>query len=372
VGKLYYHSYSRRGVICNYEFHSSYRSMLEKEWNLRETVEQGLSDPISYLNTNILTPWDWEEAPAEVKELFVTAARKVGFRFVITQLRVPTKLNLSDRISGRLLIEHNWKNIGVAPCYESYALEFTLHDRSAKIIASQQHFPARPTTFWLPGEEAVERTLIRFPASLPEGNFELKVAMQLPEKAGRNILLGLTGRDQADRYPLCQLVGVTTERPTGIIYQQSFESPGHDWDSSRGIQSELDTRMFHDGKASLHLSGRQMRGWNYVSHSLDLPILPASKYRLSCWLKVNAIEPPRLPPYLKIGLVDSEGKWLTNCPTNSYDMSHPGTWQRLEVTFETSPETAGGHLALERGSNDTATRIDLWLDNVQLELLEAP
>ena len=42
------------------------------------------------------------------------------------------------------------------------------------------------------------------------------------------------------------------------------------------------------------------------------------------------------------------------------------TWNDLEATFETSLETAGGHLALERGSNDTATRIDLWLDNVQL------
>ena len=69
---------------------------------------------------------------------------------------------------------------------------------------------------------------------------------------------------------------------------------------------------------------------------------------------------------------DSEGKWLMNCVTNSYDMSKSGQWQHLEATVETSMETAGGHLALERGSNDTATRIDLWLDNVQIELLEAP
>jgi hypothetical protein len=372
VGKLYYHPYSRRGVICNYEFHSSYRSMLEKGWDLRETVEQGLSDPISYLNTNILSPREWEKAPAQVKELFKTAARKVGFRFVITQLRVPTRLHLSDRTPGRLLIEHTWKNIGVAPCYESYALEFTLHDHSGKVVASQQHFPVHPTTLWFPNEEAVERTLIRFPAGLPDGEYELKVAMCLPEKAGQNILLGLAGRDETDRYPLCQLAGVAVQRQTGIIYQQRFESVEYDWNCSRGIQSELDTTIFQEGKSSLHLSGRQTRGWNYVSHTLDSPILPASKYRLTAWLKVNSLEPDRLSPYLKIGLTDSEGKWLTNCPTNAYDMSKPGTWQRLEGTIETSPETAGGHLALERGTNDTATRIDLWLDNIQLELLEAP
>jgi len=372
VGKLYYHPYSRRGVICNYEFHSSYRSMLEKGWDLRETVEQGLSDPISYLNTNIFSAQDWDNAPEQAKELFLTAARKVGFRFVMTQLRVPTRLNLSDRMPGRLLIEHTWKNIGVAPCHESHALQFTLHDDSGKVLATQQHFPARPTTLWFPGDEIVERTLIRLPAGLPNGDYELKVAMNLPEKSGQNILLGLTGRDEADRYHLCQLTGVAAQQPTGVIYQQQFESAGYGWSCDRGLQSGLDTTIFHDGKSSLHLSGRQARGWNYVSHTLDSPLLPASKYRLCCWLKVKSLEPAQLPPYFKIGLTDPEGKWLTNCPTNSYDMSNAGAWQQLEVVFETSLETAGGHLALERGSNDTATRIDLWLDKVQLELLEAP
>jgi len=228
VGKLYYHPYARRGVICNYEFHSSYRSMLEQGWDLRKTVEQGLSDPISYLNTNILSPQDWEHAPTAVKDLFRAAAKKVGFRFVITRLCVPTALNLSDRTPGRLLIEHTWQNIGAAPCYESYALEFTLHDGSGKIVATQQHFPTHPTTQWFPGQEAVERTLRRFPAGLAAGEYELKVAMHLPEKAGRHILLGLAGRDEADRYPLCRLTGVTAQRSTGVIYSQSFESTT-DW-----------------------------------------------------------------------------------------------------------------------------------------------
>ncbi|MHC4629247.1 MAG: DUF4832 domain-containing protein, partial [Planctomycetota bacterium] len=310
VGNLYYHPYSRRGVICNYEFHSSYRSMLEKGWDLRETVEQGLSDPISYLNTNVFSAQSWEKAPERAKELFLAAARRVGFRFVMTQLSVPTRLNLSEQMPGRLLIEHIWKNVGVAPCYESYALQFTLHDGSSKIVAAQQHFPARPTTLWFPGDEVIERTLIRLPAGLPNGDYELRVAMNLPEKAGRSILLGLAGRDEADRYHLCQLAGVSSKRPTGVIYRQQFESAQFGWNCARGLESELDTTVFHDGKSSLHLSGRQTSGWNYASHTLGSPILPGSKYRLSGWLKVNILEPVGLPPYLKIGLTDSEGKWL--------------------------------------------------------------
>ncbi len=372
VGKLYYHPYSRQGVICNYEFHSSYRSMQEKGWDLRETVEQGLSDPISYLNTNILSPQDWERAPAPVKELFLDAARRIGFRFALTELRVPTQLNLSNRTAGRLLIEHTWKNIGVAPCYDSYALEFTLHDGDDKIVVAQQHFPTHPTTRWFPDEEVVERTLIRFPAGLPEGDYTLKVAMRMPEKGDQHILLGLAGRDEEDRYELCKLTAVPSQHATGTVYSQSFESAKHGWTGSRGIQSQLDTTVFHDGKSSLHLSGEQTSGWNYVSHALASPVLPASKYRLSCWLRVGVLEPGRLAPYLKIGLTDGEGKWLTNCPTGAYDMSKAGTWQQIEATFETSLETAGGHLALERGSNDVSTRIDLWLDGVEVQLLEAP
>jgi len=372
VGKLYYHPYAPRGVVCNYEFHSSYRSMLEKGWDLRETVEQGLSDPISYLNTNILSPRDWEKAPAEVKELFLAAAQKVGFRFVMTRLRVPTELHLSDRTPGRLLIEHTWKNSGVAPCYESYAMEFTLHNDRGKVVASQRHFPAYPTTRWVPGEQTAERTLIHLPVGLTEGDYELKVAMDLPERTGQNILLGLAGRDEADRYPLCHISGVATQRPTGVVYRQKFESAGHGWKCADGLEAELDTEISRDGESSLHLSGRQNRGWNYASHTLTVPILPASKYRLSGWLKVKTLEPDRLAPYLKIGLTDHEGEWLTNCLTDSYDMNESGVWQRLEATVETLAETAGGHLALERGTHDAATRIELWLDDVQLELLEAP
>ncbi len=372
VGKLYYHPYSRRGVICNYEFHSSYRSMLEKGWDLRRTVEQGLSDPISYLNTNILSPTSWEKAPQEVKVLFLTAARRIGFRFVITELQVPSQLNLRSGTRGRLMIEHTWKNIGVAPCYESYALQFSLHDHNGKVVATQQHFPLRATTLWSPGDETVERTLLRLPAGLPEGEYELKVAMNLPEKPGSNILLGLTDRDEQDRYSLCRLKAVTVERPTGSVYQQPFEAADHGWNCHRSLRSVLDTTVFHEGTSSLHLSGRQTSGWNYTSHTLGMPIRPASKYRLSCWLKVATVEPAALRPYLKIGLTDAEGTWLDNCPTTAYDMSRTGQWQHLETTFETSLETAGGHLALERGSNDAATSIDLWLDDVQLELLEAP
>ena len=101
-------------------------------------------------------------------------------------------------------------------------------------------------------------------------------------------------------------------------------------------------------------------------------MLPASKYRLSCWLKVHRLEPAKMAPYLKIGLTDGDGRWLENCQTSRYNMAAAGSWQRLEGTLETPLETATGHLALERGGQEIQTQIQAWIDDVKLELLEAP
>lgn len=379
VGDLYFHPYSRRGVVCNYEFHSGYQSMLEKGWDLHETVAQGLGDPISYLNTNILSPKAWEDAPQEVKELFLDAARKVGYRFVPVKVRVPKQLTVVRKPSGpdadakiRLIVEHNWRNVGIAPCYESFAMEFTLHDTGGKILASQLHYPRTATTRWGPGEEVSESTLIRFPADTPPGEYALKVAMALPEKPGRKILLGIEGRDGDDRYELCRMKAVAGPRPAGIVYEQRFEDEGHAWQMAGGMEGTLDDATFHEGKSSLKLTGTQQGSYSFLSHNLGIPVLPGSKYRLSCWLKVESLEPARKEPYLKIGLVDAEGAFLANQHTGRYDTGRMGEWQQLTGTLETTLDTGGGHLALEKGGNDTAVEIRAWIDQVQLELLESP
>jgi hypothetical protein len=372
VGKLYYHPYSRRGVIGNYEFHSGYQSMIEKGWDLHISVENGLSDPISYLNTNILNPQAWEDAPADVKELFVEAAKRIGYRFVLTKLSVSSEVHLDGKTPARLLTEHSWKNVGIAPCYESYAIVFTLHDAQGQIVAQQRHFPHRPTTLWWPGEEVTERTLIRIAPEVPPGDYHLKVAVLTPERADKKILLGIAGRDDDDRYRLCAVTGVKSTRPAGAVYDQGFETDDHRWNIAKGVQGRIDTAVGHNGKASLQLTGIQQGSWNYASHYLATPVLPGSKYRLTCWLRVDEIDPFGMAPYLKIGLTDGQRELLENCHTNRYNMSAVGTWQRLEGTFETPLETAGGHLALERGGREVQTQIRAWIDEIQLELLEAP
>ena len=74
-------------------------------------------------------------------------------------------------------------------------------------------------------------------------------------------------------------------------------------------------------------------------------------------MRVDNIAPGSPAPYLKIGLSDARGKWLTNVHTNRYDLGKPGTWQRLVALVETTPNTAGGHLTIEKGSLEGALRL---------------
>jgi hypothetical protein len=49
-----------------------------------------------------------------------------------------------------------------------------------------------------------------------------------------------------------------------------------------------------------------------------------------------------------------------------------GTWQRLVAFVETTPDTAGGHLAVEKGNFEQRIAATIRLDEVALALLESP
>ena len=117
-------------MVCNYELHSGYDEMKRKGWGVRETFAKGLEDPISYLHINLMSYRQLAHAPEEVRRAVMDAAARVGFRFVLTKLRCNKTLRLHGETPARLLLEQTWKNEGVAPCYASYALRWTLAGRA--------------------------------------------------------------------------------------------------------------------------------------------------------------------------------------------------------------------------------------------------
>ncbi len=371
VGKRFYVPYARRGVSCNYELHSGYAEMKQKGWGLRETFTKGLEDPISYFHINLMGYRQLLDAPAEVKEVVTDLGRRLGFRFALTKLRLNATVGVDPQRRGRLLLEQTWRNLGVAPCYDSYALRWQLTDAGGQVVAERVSFPRRATTQWWPGDEVTLQDVLAIPPGTAPGDYRLSVAMVKPEQPDLRIQLALAGRTAGGAYDL----GAVPLRPSvsaqGLVYQEGFETGVAGWTGTGGVTLKP-AGEGHSGQACLSIGGTSPGpAWNYASITLPQRLQPLSLYRLSCWLRVDRCT-SKHAPYLKIGLARADGKWITNANTGAYDLSKLGTWQYLETQVETTPETAGGHLAVERGQFEGAVTIDLRLDDLKLELVEAP
>mgnify|MGYP005836315631 CR=1 FL=1 len=372
VGKRFYHPYSRRGVICNYELHSGYQEMQQKGWGVRETFQKGLEDPISYQHINLMWYHELRQAPAEVREVVTEVARRIGFRFVLSRLRVSHPLRVSPTRPARLLVEHTWRNDGVAPCYDSYALVWSLVDARGRTVAEQLTFPRRPTTLWWQGEEVVLRDVLAVPPGTPPGGYRLRVAMVKPEQPELRLELGISGKQADGSYDLGEVVAQQDIGPAGVVYEEGFEGGAGGWQASEGMTLSAAAPGRGGGRALLMSGTQPGTSWNYAWHQLSQPILPGSRYRLSCWMRVDAVGANAVPPYLKIGVSDAQYQWLTNFNTNQYDLTRVGTWQRLVGMAETPTEAAYGHLAVEKGALEAHLEGVIAIDDVRLELLESP
>lgn len=371
VGEWLYKPYSRRGVICNFEFHSGYQEMLQKNWDVKTTIEKGLSAPISYLNTNLFGGGGYRQAPPEAQELLRDAGRRLGCRFVLTSVQHLPQLRLYATQPSRVPIISTWRNDGVAPCYGSYALRWSLVNAEGKAVAEQVEYPPTPTTLWWPGEEQQVGLVLRVPAGLPAGSYRLTVAMFDPERK-QTIRLPLPGRDEAGAYPLMELPAVASTATNAVVFEEGFEQEPQGWNPVEGMKLALSTTEPKAGASSLLVEGTVKDAWNYASCRVKAPALPYGLYRLSAWMLVERIDSDHMAPYLKIAVNDAQGKWITNYSTDRYDLRQPGTWQKLQTTAELPPNAATMDIAIEKGDNTTPVTLRLRLDEVKIELLEAP
>ncbi len=368
-GEWLYKPYSRRGTVCNFEFYDGYDGMVKKGWDLGKTIDKAIAAPISYLNTNL---GDLTMAPQIVKNELQRIAKKIGYRFVVTKVKYRPQFHLDGKLPSRIFAESTWRNDGIAPCYESFATEWTLVDATDNIVASEVVFPEVPTTQWWQGEEETVRTVLRVPADTRPGEYRLKVSLILPE-TGQHILLGVAGKDTKQRYEMCTLKGIATSDESGAVYDEGFEAAvAQPWSTFAGLTASVDRTASHTGKASMLLTGTIGAGWNYTSFRVPKELVPGAKYKLSGWLMVEKLQGIAVAPYLKMGVNDAGGHWLSNYSTGPYDLTKMGTWQRLECSFDANASGATGDICIEKGQFDGHATLTLRVDDVKLELLEAP
>ncbi len=118
--------------------------------------------------------------------------------------------------------------------------------------------------------------------------------------------------------------------------------------------------------AAIHVAGRMSDGWNYAA-TRPRPMAPDKLYRLSVWLRVDALGAETPAPFLKCEFTSAEGgRMLGQSHTEHYDTRRLGTWQRVVAEFRAPRETGAAWLAVEKGT-DGPSEIDVWVADVRLE-----
>lgn len=374
-GEWLYKPYSKKGVLCNFEFHSSYEGSLKKGWSPKETIDAVFAAPISYLNTGSwLGGGGLHTAPEEARSWLTQAASRLGYRFELVSLDVGDSFHLNPDCSARIPLRTVWRNRGLAPCRQSYALVWALlNPATGEPVFSQLQFPNPPTSMWDSEKEDIEiPAMLRVPGTLAPDDYQLSVAMVDPG-CDRTIALAMQGRDEKGRYPLCSLRGIAGEGTgSSVVLTQDFEKETEGWWAAEGMTISEAAGEGHEGTRALRVTGTQVRGWNYASFNVPDALVPGGRYRLTAWMRVDRIDPRSRPPFIKLGVNDADGKWIDNFGSNRYDANKLGTWQKLTAFPDLPVNAVKGNIAIEKGVDTTAMTVDLWLDDVVLELLEAP
>jgi len=189
-------TYLPLGVKCNYEF-------AQKEKNprrLKRSIEQALSAPISYLNIN-LGPLN--KLDNKIKNILYYAALKIGYRFILKKIKVIKKLTDQDIV---FLVEQEWVNKGVAPCYNNYYLALVVVDSKEKILIEQKIKPDPPTIYWKPLFPIYIKTALTIPKSILPGEYKLKICMYNPHNPKTRIKFGNLGNDGKDIYEIAKIL----------------------------------------------------------------------------------------------------------------------------------------------------------------------
>ncbi len=370
-GEWLYKPYSRRGTLCNFEFHSGYREMVAKNWDLAETIDAALAAPISYLNTNLGT-FGKDGLPV-VQEQLRRAAMKVGYRLLPTVVEYTPAMSVSPERKGRFIVHSTWRNEGLAAPVRSLAVRWTLRGTDGTVASTALTFPAVPTTEWWPETDYQVDELLAIPPGLKAGRYSLEATMVDPE-ADQTINLAIQGRQDDGSYLLASVEALLrTATETAVLYTESFaDGPGTWKASAEGIQAEAVADPTAPGGNCLHVFGAKGRAWNYASARLPQPVPAFSLCRLTVRMKVDKLEPGNKPPYVKIAVNNADGKWLDNYGSNRYDTAAMGTWQTLTVLADLPGSTATVDLAIETGDMERPITVDLRLADLRYEILEQP
>ncbi|MBW7998276.1 MAG: DUF4832 domain-containing protein [Candidatus Glassbacteria bacterium] len=136
----------------------------DEQWALDYILSEALRWHVSVLNNATESvPEDWWAAIVEFE-------KKMGYRFALRRMVHPGSVSPG----GKMLVEMEWENEGVAPIYRNYPLTFTLRNtRTRRMVRIDAGVDV---IGWLPGTIPLQLTL-PVPADLPADTYDFGVGM---------------------------------------------------------------------------------------------------------------------------------------------------------------------------------------------------
>jgi len=188
------------GARCILEFGRGVSSVEELDYLLEAALANDL--PTSHINLNFgrLTSLNQTEI-----NLVNNAALRVGYRYVLRSFNILSNPAAGDTQHYGFSLNQTWENVGSAPGYENYRLEFFLTNESSQTITSVSEIPSTPVYNWDPGATIQLNTLMAIPNNLSDGSYLLKVRMVDPGDPSPGIGLAIGGFDGVGAYTLLRL-----------------------------------------------------------------------------------------------------------------------------------------------------------------------
>jgi hypothetical protein len=189
------------------------RKWVAEGWSLRYIFNYALALHGSYLNNKSAPLPQGDNVRPELERFL----RRLGYRLVLKELRHAPQA----APGGQLQLAMKWQNTGSAPCYRPYRLAYRL---SAAGGRSHVFAGNVAVNCWLPGSVDVfteqflkeppdlppgpvydATDMIRLPAELPAGTYELAIAVVHPETKLPVVQLGIQARADDGWYPLSRV-----------------------------------------------------------------------------------------------------------------------------------------------------------------------
>ena len=171
-------------------------------WSMRYIIDQAIKWHVSSFNAKSSpVPAGWRP---EVNRWL----NRMGYRFALRRFTYPATVNASRKLA----FTSWWENEGDAPAYRNYPVALRLSDAKSSVVL----VTGADVRTWLPGDNLYNNSVF-VPASIPDGDYKLAIALVDPGSRKPKIKLAIAGREADGWYPLGTIH--VAMQPTGAAAQ---------------------------------------------------------------------------------------------------------------------------------------------------------